>query len=115
MASTISFNLPEGKTLGEATRAIDAALQQIGVPVSIRTSFQGSAGAFQQSMSTQPLLILAALISIYIVLGVLYESLVHPLTILSTLPSASVGALLALMLTETEFSLVAFIGVVLLE
>ena len=114
VASTISFNLPEGKTLGEATRAIDAALQQIGVPVSIRTSFQGSAGAFQQSMSTQPLLILAALISIYIVLGMLYESLVHPLTILSTLPSAGVGALLALLAVNMEFSLIAMIGVILL-
>jgi multidrug efflux pump len=84
------------------------------VPVGIRTSFEGSAGAFQKSMSTQPLLILAALVTIYIVLGILYESLIHPITILSTLPSAGVGALLALMAVDTEFSLIAMIGVILL-
>jgi multidrug efflux pump len=113
-ASTISFALPEGRSLSEATQAIDAALAGIGVPVSIRTSFEGSAGAFQKSMSSQPLLILAAIITIYIVLGMLYESLIHPITILSTLPSAGVGALLALMARDTEFGLIAMIGVILL-
>jgi multidrug efflux pump len=113
-ASTISFALPEGRSLSEATEAIDAALAGIGVPVSIRTSFEGSAGAFQKSMSSQPLLILAAIITIYIVLGMLYESLIHPITILSTLPSAGVGALLALMARDTEFGLIAMIGVILL-
>ncbi|MBN8285669.1 multidrug efflux RND transporter permease subunit [Zoogloea sp.] len=113
-ASTISFALPEGRSLSEATQAIDAALAGIGVPVGIRTSFEGSAGAFQKSMSSQPLLILAAIITIYIVLGMLYESLIHPITILSTLPSAGVGALLALMARDTEFGLIAMIGVILL-
>jgi len=113
-ASTISFALPEGRSIGEATDAIRAAVARIGVPVSIRTSFEGSTGAFQKSMSTQPLLILAAVVTIYIVLGMLYESLVHPITILSTLPSAGVGALLALMGMDTEFSLIAMIGVILL-
>jgi multidrug efflux pump len=113
-ASTISFALPEGKSIGEATRAIQDALAKIGVPVGIRTSFEGSAGAFQKSMSSQPILILAAIITIYIVLGMLYESLIHPITILSTLPSAGVGALLALLAVDTEFSLIAMIGVILL-
>ncbi len=113
-ASTISFALPEGGSIGTATRAINDALAKIGVPVGIRTSFEGSAGAFQKSMSTQPLLILAALVTIYIVLGVLYESLIHPITILSTLPSAGVGALLALLAVDMEFSLIAMIGVILL-
>ena len=113
-ATTISFSLSEGRSLSEATVAIDAALAGIGVPVSVRTSFEGSAGAFQKSMSSQPLLILAAIITIYIVLGMLYESLIHPLTILSTLPSAGVGALLALLARDTEFSLIAMIGVILL-
>ena len=114
-AATISFALPEGRSIGEATEAINAALAGIGVPVGIRTSFEGSAGAFQKSMSTQPLLILAALVTIYIVLGMLYESLVHPITILSTLPSAGVGALLALMAVDFEFSLIAMIGVILMQ
>jgi len=113
-ASTISFALPEGGSIGTATVAINDALAKIGVPVGIRTSFEGSAGAFQKSMSTQPLLILAALVTIYIVLGILYESLIHPITILSTLPSAGVGALLALMAVDMEFSLIAMIGVILL-
>ncbi len=113
-ASTISFALPEGRSIGEATRAIEDALAKIGVPVGIRTSFEGSAGAFQKSMSSQPILILAAIITIYIVLGMLYESLIHPITILSTLPSAGVGALLALLAMDTEFSLIAMIGVILL-
>ncbi|WP_398306854.1 multidrug efflux RND transporter permease subunit [Zoogloea sp.] len=113
-ASTISFALPEGRSIGEATVVINQALAGIGVPVGVRTSFEGSAGAFQKSMSSQPILILAAIITIYIVLGMLYESLIHPITILSTLPSAGVGALLALMARDTEFGLIAMIGVILL-
>src|SRR6266540_5501416 len=114
VASTISFNLPEGVSLGNATRAIGAALARIGVPDTVRGSFQGTARAFQESLASQPWLILAALLTVYIVLGVLYESYVHPITILSTLPSAGVGALLALMLFRTEFSVIALIGVILL-
>ena len=114
VASTISFNLPEGTSLGKATAAIDAALLRIGVPSTIRGSFQGTARAFQDSLASQPWLILAALLTVYIVLGVLYESYVHPITILSTLPSAGVGALLALLLFRTEFSVIALIGVILL-
>ncbi|MDD2991832.1 MAG: efflux RND transporter permease subunit, partial [Zoogloea sp.] len=113
-ATTLSFALAEGRSLSDATLAIDWAIASIGVPVGIRTSFEGSAGAFQKSMSSQPILILAAILTIYIVLGMLYESLIHPVTILSTLPSAGVGALLALMLMDTEFSLIAMIGVILL-
>ncbi len=113
-ASTISFGLAEGVALSDATNAIEQAVANLGVPVSVRGSFGGNAGAFQQALASQPLLILAALVTIYLVLGVLYESLVHPLTILSTLPSAGVGALLALMLFRTEFSLIALIGVFLL-
>ncbi len=113
-ASTISFNLPVGVSLSDATAAIDSAILQTGVPVSVRGSFQGTANAFQQSMGSQPVLIAAALLTIYLVLGILYESLIHPLTIISTLPSAGVGALLALMLFNTEFSIIAFIGVILL-
>ena len=114
VASTISFNLPEGTSLGQATTAIDGALAQLGVPATIRGSFQGTAQAFQSSLQSQPWLILAALLTVYIVLGVLYESYVHPITILSTLPSAGVGALLALLLFQTEFSVIALIGVILL-
>ncbi|HEV8554359.1 MAG TPA: multidrug efflux RND transporter permease subunit [Casimicrobiaceae bacterium] len=114
VASTISFNLPEGTSLGQATRAIEDALARIGVPATIRGSFQGTARAFQDSLNSQPWLILAALLTVYIVLGVLYESYVHPITILSTLPSAGIGALLALMLFRTEFSVIALIGVILL-
>jgi multidrug efflux pump len=113
-ASTISFNLPVGVSLSEATAAINNAVAELGVPVSVRGSFAGTANAFAKSLSTQPLLILAALVTIYLVLGILYESLIHPITILSTLPSAGVGALLALMLFNTELSLIAFIGVILL-
>ncbi|HIV73162.1 MAG TPA: multidrug efflux RND transporter permease subunit [Candidatus Aquabacterium excrementipullorum] len=113
-ASTISFNLPEGVSLSEATDAINNAMAETGVPVSVRGSFQGTANAFQQALSSQPLLIGAAIIAIYLVLGILYENLVHPITILSTLPSAGVGALLALMLFKTEFSIIALIGVILL-
>jgi multidrug efflux pump len=114
VASTISFNLPEGTSLGQATVAIDNALARIGVPSTIRGSFQGTARAFQDSLNSQPWLILAALLTVYIVLGVLYESYVHPITILSTLPSAGIGALLALLLFKTEFSVIALIGVILL-
>jgi multidrug efflux pump len=113
-ASTISFNLPEGVSLSEATAAINNAVAELGVPVSVRGTFQGTARAFAQSLDSQPLLILAALITIYLVLGILYESLIHPITILSTLPSAGIGALLALMMFKTEFSIIAFIGVILL-
>jgi multidrug efflux pump len=113
-ASTISFNLPEGVSLSQATRAIEQAMSRIGVPSTVHGTFAGSARAFQQSVQSQPVVILAALLTIYIVLGVLYESYVHPLTILSTLPSAGLGALLALRLFNTEFSLMALIGVILL-
>ncbi|OOG51727.1 efflux RND transporter permease subunit [Polaromonas sp. C04] len=113
-ASTISFNLPPGVSLSDASSAIDNAMARLGVPTGLHGSFQGTANAFQSSLSSQPLLILTALLAVYIVLGVLYESYVHPLTILSTLPSAGVGALLALLLTGTEFSLIALIGVILL-
>ncbi len=113
-ASTVSFNLASGVSIGQATEAIDAALARIGVPTGITASFQGGAKIFQQSLSSQPLLILAAIITIYLVLGMLYESLVHPITILSTLPSAGVGAVLALMMFKMEFSLIALIGVILL-
>ncbi|MNM74316.1 Multidrug resistance protein MdtC [compost metagenome] len=113
-ASTISFNLAEGFSLSEATDAIRDALARIGAPETLQANFQGGAKAFQDSLKSQPYLILAALITIYIVLGILYESYVHPLTILSTLPSAGVGALLALLLFKTEFSIIALIGVILL-
>jgi multidrug efflux pump len=113
-AVTLSFNLAPGVSLGEAVQAMEAATQQIGLPPSIRGSFQGTAEAFQASLANQPLLILAALVTVYIVLGVLYESYVHPLTILSTLPSAGVGALLALLLFRIELSVIALIGIILL-
>jgi multidrug efflux pump len=113
-ATTISFNLPENVSLSKATEAVDSAMLSIGVPVSVRGKFQGAASAFQSSLSSQPLLILAAIIAIYLVLGMLYESLIHPVTILSTLPSAGVGALLALMMFQTQFTVIALIGVVLL-
>jgi multidrug efflux pump len=114
VATTISFNLPPNVSLSTAVTSIEAAMNRIGVPATIRGTFQGTAKAFQDSLSNQPFLILAALVTIYIVLGVLYESYVHPLTILSTLPSAGVGALLALMAFRTEFSIMALIGVILL-
>ncbi|NTV09989.1 MAG: multidrug efflux RND transporter permease subunit [Zoogloea sp.] len=113
-ATTISFNLPVGVSLSQATAAIDGALARINAPASIHGSFQGTAKVFQSSLASQPLLILTALVAVYIVLGMLYESLVHPLTILSTLPSAGVGALLALLACNTEFSVIALIGVILL-
>jgi multidrug efflux pump len=114
VASTISFNLTEGKSLSDATVAVNSAMRDIGMPASIHGSFAGTAAVFQQSLSSEPLLILAALVAIYIVLGVLYESYIHPITIISTLPSAGVGAVLALMLFHTEFSIIALIGVILL-
>ncbi len=114
VATTISFNLPPNVSLSTAVATIERTMNQIGVPVTIRGTFQGTAKAFQDSLKNQPFLILAALVTIYIVLGVLYESYVHPLTILSTLPSAGVGALLALMAFKTEFSIMALIGVILL-
>jgi multidrug efflux pump len=113
-ASTISFNLPLGVSLSQATVAIQKTMDRLGVPGSIRGSFQGTAKTFQESSQSMPWLILAALIAIYIVLGILYESYVHPVTIISTLPSAGVGALLALMIFHTEFSIMALIGVILL-
>ena len=113
-ASTISFNLPPDISLSDATRAIDRAMARLGVPSSVHGTFAGSAQAFLQSVQNQPILILTAILTIYIVLGVLYESYVHPLTILSTLPSAGVGALLALIVFGEEFSLMALIGVILL-
>jgi multidrug efflux pump len=111
---TLSFNMAVGVSLGEAVQAIEKATQEIGLPAGVRGSFQGTAKAFQASVENQPFLILAALATVYIVLGILYESYVHPLTILSTLPSAGVGALLALLLFKTEFSMIALIGIILL-
>jgi multidrug efflux pump len=111
---TLSFNLAPGVSLGEATKAIDAAEQSIHMPASIHTSFQGTAAAFRNSLSSEPLLILAAIITVYIVLGVLYESYIHPITILSTLPSAGVGALLALLITGNDLGVVSLIGIILL-
>ncbi len=114
VASTISFNLAPDVSLSQATRAVTDTLARIGVPDTVRGTFQGSARVFQASLASQPWLILMALVTLYIVLGVLYESYVHPLTILSTLPSAGVGALLALMAFKTDFTIIAFIGVILL-
>jgi multidrug efflux pump len=111
---TLSFNLAPGTSLGQAVNAIEAAGREIGLPASIQASFQGTAQAFQSSLGNESWLILAALITVYIVLGVLYESYIHPITILSTLPSAGVGALLALLITRTDFSVIALIGIILL-
>jgi hydrophobe/amphiphile efflux-1 (HAE1) family protein len=113
-AVTLSFNLAPGVALGEAVDAINAAERQIGLPSSIRATFQGTAQAFQASLANEPVLILAALFTVYIVLGMLYESFIHPITILSTLPSAGVGALLALLISGTELSVMAMIGIILL-
>jgi multidrug efflux pump len=114
VATTISFNLAPGKSLSDAKAAIDVVMNSIGVPADIHGSFQGTARVFQQSLANEPILILAAIAAIYIVLGILYESYIHPITILSTLPSAGLGAILALMLCRTEFSIMALIGVILL-
>ncbi len=111
---TLSFNLAPNASLGEAVNAIKKAEQQINLPLSVHASFQGMAQAFQASLANEPLLILAALITVYIVLGVLYESYIHPITILSTLPSAGVGAILALLVCRTDFSVIALIGIILL-
>jgi multidrug efflux pump len=113
-AATMSFNLAPGTTLDQASSAIDKALTGLNPPDTVQGSFAGTAQVFKASMASQPWLILAALLSVYIVLGILYESTIHPLTILSTLPSAGVGALLALMICGSEFSIIAFIGVILL-
>jgi multidrug efflux pump len=113
-AVTLSFNLTPGYSLGDAVTVIEQAAKSIGMPVSIKGSFQGTARAFQASLGNETWLILAALVTVYIVLGILYESYIHPLTILSTLPSAGVGALLALMLFRTDFSVIALIGIILL-
>jgi multidrug efflux pump len=113
-AVTISFNLAPGASLGEAVAAIDSSVREIGLPPSFQTGFLGAARAFQASLANQPLLILAAIVTVYIVLGVLYESWVHPVTILSTLPSAGLGALLALLLTRLDLSVIALIGIILL-
>jgi multidrug efflux pump subunit AcrB len=111
---TLSFNLAPGVALGQATREIEAAERAIGFPATIRASFQGTAAAFQESLANEPILILTALVAVYIVLGVLYESYIHPITILSTLPSAGVGALLALLLTRNELNVIGLIGIILL-
>jgi multidrug efflux pump len=114
VATTISFNLAPGKSLSDATAAVNDAMRQIGMPASIHGSFAGTAQTFQASLDSEPILIATALIAVYIVLGVLYESYIHPITILSTLPSAGVGAVLALLLFNIEFSIIALIGVILL-
>ena len=113
-AVTLSFNLAPGFALGDAVKAIEQAKQEIGMPASIQASFQGTAEAFRASLTNEPLLILAAIVTVYIVLGVLYESYIHPVTILSTLPSAGVGAILALLVCRTEFDVIALIGIILL-
>jgi multidrug efflux pump len=111
---TVSFNLAPGASLGEAVTAIDEAKRELGMPASIQAGFQGTAQAFEASLVNEPFLILAALVTVYIVLGVLYESYIHPITILSTLPSAGVGALLALIMCRTDFSVIALIAIILL-
>jgi multidrug efflux pump len=113
-AVTISFNLQPGVALGDAVRAIDAAATRAGLPSTIHTGFAGTAQAYQDSLGSEPLLIAAALVTVYLVLGILYESYIHPITILSTLPSAGVGALLAMMLTHTDLTIIAIIGIILL-
>ena len=113
-SATISFNLGPGVALGDAEAAITAAASKVGLPPTIQTGYSGTAAAYSDSLNSEPLLIGAALAAVYLVLGILYESYIHPITILSTLPSAGVGALLALMLTGTEFSIIAMIGVILL-
>jgi multidrug efflux pump len=114
VATTLSFNLAEGQTLGSAVDVINRTMTQLHVPISVHGTFAGTAQLFQSSQGDELLLILAAIVCVYLVLGILYESYVHPLTILSTLPSAGVGAILALMLFHSEFSLIALIGVILL-
>jgi multidrug efflux pump len=113
-AVTLSFNLQPGIALGDAVNAINAAAAKLGLPPTIHTGFAGTAQAYQDSLGSEPLLILAALVAVYLVLGILYESYIHPITIISTLPSAGVGALLALLLTHTELTVIALIGIILL-
>jgi HAE1 family hydrophobic/amphiphilic exporter-1 len=113
-AITISFNLAQGVALGQATDAVQKAMAEMGTPATLNSSFQGTAQAFQQSLGTVPLLIMAALVVVYLILGILYESYIHPITILSTLPSAGVGALAILMAFGYDFSLIALIGIILL-
>jgi len=113
-AATLSFNLTPGASLSQATDAIEEARSKIGMPSDIHGGFQGTAQAFKESLSSEPILILLALVTVYIVLGILYESLIHPLTILSTLPSAGVGAIVALLLFKVDLSVIAMIGIILL-
>jgi multidrug efflux pump len=113
-AATVSFNLAPGASLGDAVRAIDEAKRDLDMPASIQGGFEGTAQAFRASLENEPLLILAALLTVYVVLGVLYESYVHPITILSTLPSAGVGALLALLICRIDLGVIGLIGIILL-
>ena len=113
-ATTVSFNVAKGVSLGEAVQAIEATEQALGMPASIRTQFQGATLAFRAALANQVWLILAAIATMYIVLGVLYESYIHPITILSTLPSAGIGALLALIVSGNDLGVIAIIGIVLL-
>jgi multidrug efflux pump subunit AcrB len=113
-AVTISFNLKPGVALGDAVKATDEAAAKVGLPPTIRTAFAGTAQAYQDSLGSEPILIAAALVTVYIILAILYESYIHPITIISSLPAASVGALLALQLTHTDLSVIAIIGIILL-
>ncbi|HKD79625.1 MAG TPA: efflux RND transporter permease subunit, partial [Candidatus Angelobacter sp.] len=113
-SATISFNLQPGIALGDAEREISAAAAKVGLPATIQTGFAGTAAAYKDSLSSEPLLISAALAAVYLVLGILYESYIHPITILSTLPSAGVGAILAIMLTGNDLNVIAIIGIILL-
>src|SRR5207237_6029950 len=113
-ATTISFNLASGVALGDAVKAIEAARQEVDLPASMQINFQGAALAFKGALANELLLILAAIVTVYIVLGVLYESFVHPVTILSTLPSAGIGALVALMLAHDDLTIIGIIGIILL-
>ena len=113
-AVTISFNLRPGVALGDAVNAIAAAATKVGLPATIQTEFAGTAQAYEASLATEPLLITAALVTVYIILAILYESYIHPITIISSLPAVSVGALLALQFTHTHISIIAIIGIILL-
>jgi multidrug efflux pump len=113
-STTVSFNLAPGKSIGDAVDEVNKAVKELNFPASVNTAFQGTAAAFVASLTNEPLLILAALVVVYIVLGVLYESYIHPVTILSTLPSAGVGAILALLITGESLSVIALIGIILL-
>jgi multidrug efflux pump len=113
-AATVSFNLARGASLGDAVKVVEAAEREIGLPPAIQTNFQGAAASFRESLADTLLLVLAAVVTMYIVLGVLYESFIHPVTILSTLPTATVGALLALILARNDLDMIAIIGIILL-